>query len=175
MNDFNTVVVSALAGLFSGLVTAYITTNLKIKQEKRKWDREFAIKYLEAKSSGKSYKAQDLASQYALGYLLVVEAEEGLATASPRKIFIPRNCRLLAGRGDDNDIHLNNIDISRKHIMFTADENDVWVEDLATSIGVLITTNKESRKLLGAHKLRVGDILKIGSYVIEYRDLEKNI
>lgn len=170
MNEIFTILMSALAGL----ITAYITTNLKIKQEKKKWDREFAIKYLEAKSSGKNY-AQELASQYALGYLLVAEIQDGVALSSPKKIFVPRNCRLLAGRSNDNDIVIDDPHVSRKHIMFTADESNVWVEDLATTMGIFLMTNGERRKLTGAHKLQVGDLITIGDRNIEFRKLESKI
>lgn len=173
MDEIITILISTLAGLFAGLITAYITTHLKIKQEKKKWDREFAMKYLEAKSSGKNY-AQEIASQYAVGYILVIEMQEGIAMSSPRKIFIPHNCRLIAGRGEDNDIVIDDQAVSRKHIMFTAEEKEVWVEDLATTMGIYLITQGKKQKITGAHKLQVGDLVEIGNHCMEFRHLEKN-
>jgi pSer/pThr/pTyr-binding forkhead associated (FHA) protein len=170
--ELHTILISSLTGILSGLITAYITTYLTIKQEKKKWDREFAMKFLEAKASGNK-QAQDIAFQYAIAYPLAVEVSSGMAIGSPRKIFIPQNCRLVVGRSEDNDIVIDDVSVSRKHAMFTADDSDVWIEDLGTGNGVTLRREGKTERISKAIKLRSRDSIEIGNHLIEYRRLER--
>jgi len=42
------IIISAVVGIITSAVTAYITTRLKLKEERDKWRREFAFKFAEA-------------------------------------------------------------------------------------------------------------------------------
>ena len=43
--DLTTIIVSGIIGIVSGGISAYFTTSLKMKEEERKWRKEFAQKY----------------------------------------------------------------------------------------------------------------------------------
>lgn len=174
MTDSAVIALSTLAGLISGLITAYVTSSLKLKAEKEKWDREFALKYLEAKFSDATH-AQEIASRYAIAFLAVVEITDDGFEGSPRKVFIPGGFRLVAGRSPTCDIVLNHPDISREHIMFKADDKDVWIQDLGTRAGTYVLDRHGSKKMIdGLQKLERATAISVPGYEIRYFQIGKN-
>lgn len=177
MTEISAIIIGAFAGLLSGLITAYITTVLKIKEEKAKWNREFSIRYLDAKFNNQGYE-QEIAAQYAIGYIAIYPAKDFAPARDPipnffgtplNKVFIPQNIRLIAGRSPDNDIVLNHHGVSQKHIIFIADAADTYVQDLQTVAGIYIQgRNGEKQRIRGLHKLRSGDCIAVSGYVILY-------
>ena len=59
--------------------------------------------------------------------------------------------------------------------MLTADETEVWVEDLATTSGVYLITKDKKRKIAGAHRLQIGDVIKIGENRMQFWPLDKKL
>ena len=93
-----TVIISAIVGIVTSAITAYITTCFKMKEEKTKWRREFALKYAEAQATD-SVRAQKMAVQFAVGVLI-----KNPETQKRARVFVPPNCRLIAGSAPDNPI-----------------------------------------------------------------------
>ena len=63
-----TIIISALVGIITSAITAYITIGLRMREEKEKWRREFALKYAEAQATD-STRAERMAVQFGVGVL----------------------------------------------------------------------------------------------------------
>jgi len=150
--DVKTVIVSGAVGVVSGAITAYVTTKLKMREEKAKWEREFAVKYAEIKTSHPE-SAENLATQFAVGYLIVEEPRK-----DRRKFFIASGTRIIVGRSSDGDILVSDPAVSRRHVMFEAESNSVFVLDLQAVSGVFLNGDKIRSK----SKLKSGDVVRVG-------------
>ena len=64
--DARTVIVSTMVGIAASAITAYITTWLKMREERKKWDRDITLKYAEANVVPRD-AAETLARQFAVG------------------------------------------------------------------------------------------------------------
>ena len=95
-------ILTALIGIASSVIVAYVTTNLKLRSEKAKWERKFALKYIEAKSKGEDYLLS-FSMQYATAYISIKDS----FTTSPHKHFLAPKCRQLIGRSGECDIIIN--------------------------------------------------------------------
>lgn len=156
------IIISAAVGALASIITAYITTRLNIRQEREKWKREFTIKYAETQAMDPK-RAQSIATQFALGFLII----ERVKPYEREKIFVPPSCRLLAGRGEQNEIDTKDGLTSGRHSAFSADQSNVYVEDLGTKNGTFVNGNR----IHGRHKLESGDIIKIGATKIEFNKI----
>ena len=87
-----------------------------------KWRREFALKYAEAQAID-SVRAQKMAVQFAVGVLI-----KNPETHKRERVFVPPNCRLIAGSAPDNPICLDDELASGHHCAFDADDEQVYVE-----------------------------------------------
>jgi pSer/pThr/pTyr-binding forkhead associated (FHA) protein len=163
--DIKTILISAAVGVVTSAITAYVTTRLKIKEEKDKWYREFAMKFAEAQSTDRM-RAQKMAVQLAIGVLIFQDEE----TQERERIFIPPNCRLVAGRAHDNPIRLNDIRASKHHCAFNANDTDVFVEDLGSGNATFVN----SQRITGRFKLGSGDIVRIGQTECKFHKLDKS-
>lgn len=85
--DVKSILISAAVGVITSAITAYLTTRLRMKEEKDKWYREFAMKFAEAQSTDRT-RAQKMAVQLAIG-VLVFQDEK---TQERERIFVPANC-----------------------------------------------------------------------------------
>jgi len=160
--DLKTIVISAAVGVIASAITAYITTRLKVKEEREKWRKEFAIRYADIQATDQA-RAQNLAVQFAIGVLIKnPESEER------DRIFIPPNCRLIAGRAPDSAIHIDDVNLSRHHCAFDADDENVFVEVLGS---VSISSIKEE-PLRGKRLLQTEDIITIGRTRLRFHKLE---
>jgi len=160
--NLETILISAIVGVVTSAVTAYITTRLRMKEEKAKWRKEFAFKYAEAQATDNS-RAQRMAVQFAIGVLIKnPESEER------ERIFLPPNCRLIAGRSPDNPIStVDDLSTTRQHCAFDADDTNVYVEELGSFNGSFI-----NKTLLdGRHKLETGDVITIGETTLVFHRL----
>jgi pSer/pThr/pTyr-binding forkhead associated (FHA) protein len=151
--SLETILISAVVGIITSMITAYITTRLRMREEKDKWRREFALKYAEAQATN-NLNAQRMAVQFAIGVLI-----KNPQSANRERIFIPPYCRLIAGRSEDNAIVLDDEGISRHHCAFDADDTDVYVEDLGSPNGVCL----RGERLRGRRKLEAGDEVTLSS------------
>ena len=165
-----TIVISSVSSFVSGVVIAYIVARLKSKYERENWEREFALKYLQAKSSGKKH-AQEVAFQYAIGFFIVYPLYNDMAIGSPQKVPIPPHCRLIVGRDKDNDILIDDPSASRKHAIFTANASQVFVDDLHSRSGITLRREGIKDPITKTTQLKKGDLIEIGNTVIEYHRL----
>ena len=157
-----TVIISAVVGIITSAITAYVTTWLKMKEEKEKWSREFAIKYAEVQATDNA-RAQKMAIQFAIGVLIRnPEAEDR------ERIFIPPNCRLIAGRANDNPIQIDDRSVSRHHCAFDADDENVFVEELGSQNATIVNGDM----LKGRRKLEAGDMITIGPIQFRFHQLD---
>jgi pSer/pThr/pTyr-binding forkhead associated (FHA) protein len=149
--NLETILISAAVGIITSAITAYFTTRLRMKEEKARWRREFAMKYAEAQAKD-NQNAQRMAVQFAIGVLI-----KNPETAERERIFVPPYCRLIAGRSPDNSIVLDDSNISRHHCAFDADDTDVYVEDLGSPNGIWL----KGVQLHGRSKLETGDVVRL--------------
>jgi len=159
--SLETIIVSAVVGIVTSAITAYVTTRLRMKEEKEKWRREFAVKFAEAQAKDNS-QAQKIAVQFAIGVLI-----KNPETEERERIFVPPNCRLIAGRDPTNPIHTNDPLTSRHHCAFDADDEYVYVEELGSPNGAFIN----GALLKGKQKLEAGDIVQMGHTTFRYHQL----
>ncbi len=159
--DMTTVLVSAIVGFVTSIITAYVTSRLSIRQERIKWQREFAIKLAEAKSQDANL-AKSLASEFSVGFL-VVEVD-GIR----QKVPIPFSGDVRVGRHRLNDLVLNDPAISREHALFRAKDSSVYLFDRGTMTGVYVN----SKRVEDSVKLKSGDIIEIGNTTLKFHSLE---
>jgi pSer/pThr/pTyr-binding forkhead associated (FHA) protein len=159
--NLQTVIISALVGVVTSAITAYFTTRLRIKEEKEKWRREFAVKYAEVQATDNSL-AQKMATQFAIGVLI-----KNPKSDDRERIFIPPHCRLVAGRSQDNPISIDP-STSRQHCAFDANDTDVYAEELGSPNGSFINGEQFS----GRRKLETGDIIAMGQTTFRFHKLD---
>ena len=160
--EIETILVSAGVGFITSVITAYFTTRQKLKVEKVKWDREFGVKYAETQNIDKS-KAQNIAKQFAIGVLVINYHD----SSERDRIFIPPNCRLVAGRSEDNDINTNDWITSKRNTSFNSNSSEVYVEDLDSTNGTFLNDKLVFNKCI----LKTGDVIKLGDTIISYKKL----
>jgi len=160
------ILISAAVGIISGGITAYWTTRLKIKEEEKKWQKEFAQKYAELVAENPN-AARKVSQQFGIA-VLVIRANSPEEQKNSRKFFVPPNSRLLVGRSDECDIILSDSTASRKHMAFKSNDKDVFVENLgatnAFTVNELVVKERQ--------KLRSGDQVVIGQTSLTYVDLK---
>ena len=81
--DILTIVITAAVGVVASAITAYITVRINSKHERKKYEREIALKmadYSRATSTG----TRELAIYFAEGFLLV----EKKSTPDRQKVFL---------------------------------------------------------------------------------------
>ncbi len=160
--NLETVIISAIVGIVTSAITAYITTRFKMKEENTKWRREFALKYAEAQATD-NVRAQKMAVQFAVGVLI-----KNPETQERERVFVPPNCRLIAGRAPDNPIFVDDLFASSHHCAFDADDQQVYVEDLGSQNATFVN----GEILRGRRKLEIGDRIKVGATDFEFHKLD---
>jgi pSer/pThr/pTyr-binding forkhead associated (FHA) protein len=151
--NVETIIVSAVVGVGTSAITAYVTTRLKMREEKEKWRREFAMKFADAQAIDNA-GAQEMAVQFAIGVLIKDSPDISLR----ERIFIPPNCRLIAGRSKDDPIVVEDRFAARQHCAFDADDKDVYIEELGSPNG----TPVNGENLQGRQKLESDDVVTVG-------------
>ena len=82
------------------------------------------------------------------------------------------------GRAPWNDIIIEDPFVSQQHVVFIAEDSEVWVQDLSTAHGVYVTRNNKKERIeepLLSHKLQEGDLIEIGRHQITFRKLKKGV
>jgi len=162
--NFETIIVSAVVGIIASAITAYITTRIKMRGERTKWRQEFTLKYAEIQASDNA-RAQKLAIQFAVCVLI-----KNPEATERERIFLPPNCRLIAGRAADNAIPLpEDCLVSRHHCAFHTDDELAYVEDLGSPNATFV--NRE--RVTGRRPLKAGDRITIGCTQFEFRRLDR--
>lgn len=162
--NLETILVSAGVGVVTSVITAYITTRLKMREEKEKWRREFALKYAEVQATDAA-RAQRMAAQFAIGVLIFKQSE----TSERERIFVPPNCQLVAGRSSENPIYIADPNISKHHCAFNADDENVYVVDLGSTNASYLN----GQLIRGACRLETGDIVSVGQTELLFHRLER--
>ena len=134
-----------------------------MREEKEKWRREFALKYAEAQATD-SARAERIAVQFGVGVLKY--RTEGVTET--QKIFLPPNSRLVAGRGANNAITLNDAKASRHHCAFYTDDTGAYIEDLGSLDGTLLNDNVVN----GRQRIKTGDAIRVGDTEFLFYKLE---
>jgi pSer/pThr/pTyr-binding forkhead associated (FHA) protein len=151
--SIETILISALVGIITSGITAYITTGLRMREEKQKWRKEFAERYAEVLSKDSAH-AERLAVQFGVGVLKFrTKGQTGT-----EKRFLPPNSRLVAGRGLNNDFVLIDSNVSRRHCAFFTDDTEVYIEDLGSITGTLLN----GEKVKGRTRIKTDDEIRIG-------------
>lgn len=157
--DYETALIAGVVGVITSAVTAYTTAHFKIREDNEKWQREFALKFAQVQAEDLEL-SHSLAKQFAIGFLVIKEDD-----SICERIFIPSNCRRVVGRGDE--INIESIFVSRKHAVFSADNSNVYIDDLGSTNGTFLNGEKINRRC----KLKSGDIINIGDTEISYTKL----
>jgi len=74
-----------------------------------------------------------------------------------------RGTRMSLGRHPQNDIVIEHRAVSAKHALFTAEHNDVFIEDLNSTNGTFVNGQRISRRLL-----EDGDSIVVAKFQIDF-------
>lgn len=77
---------------------------------------------------------------------------------------------LVVGRGAEEGILLEGLDLSREHFVLTADGSEVRVTDLSVN-GTWLSGTRLQKSV--AHPVRPGDVIEIPGYLLSYRLAEQ--
>ena len=157
------IIITAVIGIVTSAITAYITTRLKMKEERDKWRREFAFKFAEAQAADNG-AAEKMATQFAIGVLT-----RNPETPDREKIFVPPNCRLTVGRAADCTIVLDDPRVSRIHFTFWTDDTNVFIEEIGRSANHIYLNGK---RITDRHILQTNDVITTGSTTFRFQTLE---
>ncbi|MBM4292233.1 MAG: FHA domain-containing protein, partial [Deltaproteobacteria bacterium] len=76
---------------------------------------------------------------------------------------LPENSEQVVGRGASLDIVVDEDMVSRRHAKLMTFHNEIMVQDLGSTNGTLVNQSR----VQGAHRLQVGDLVGIGTCVLE--------
>jgi pSer/pThr/pTyr-binding forkhead associated (FHA) protein len=146
-------VLNALIGVVAAAITAVITVRLQMSQERERWKKDFALKLADFQTTNPSQAAK-VSQQFAVGALMLDEGEDEVQR---KRTFIPFYGCLTVGKGEDNDIVVKDDLCSSKHLLFFANDREVYVLDLKSQNGTWLN----GRRLTTAQKLADGDSVKL--------------
>lgn len=155
--------VGGVAGATISLISSYIITKLKIKQEVEIWNTEFAVNYSKLLFENPEAATQ-LARQFAIGLIIVRNSEGGTVS----KHFIPYQCKVSVGRNKDNDIVLSDRTVSRDHGVFYYRKKKVMFQQFSP----LNKTEVNGELINKQCKLKSGDKLMLGETLLEFEELK---
>lgn len=153
--DLETIIISAAVSI----VAAYITSWLNIRAEIIKWKNNFPFEFAKAKSENQ-LEAREIAKQYAAGFLISIDKKKNVA-------FIPRNATITVGRGSNNDMILDDITVSRNHLMVISEDDSVFLKDLEPTNPTYLNGSKIETRT----KVNTGDIIKIGDTTLKFNEI----
>lgn len=158
-------IIGGSAGAIISLLSSYFITRLKIRQEVRVWNTDFAVSYSKLLFEDER-AARQLARQFAVG-LVIVRNVDG---STHSKHFIPYQCKISVGRSTDNDIVLPPADrtVSRDHGIFFYRGNKIMFQELSP-LNKTRVNGKEIEKIC---HLRSGDHILLGNTLLEFEELK---
>jgi pSer/pThr/pTyr-binding forkhead associated (FHA) protein len=166
--DAPTVLVSAVVGAITSAITAYLTSKLKVSEEREKWARELSQKYAEALEVNPGFAA-NLAKQFAIALIIVNDASLDNPEEGRGKIFVPPNSRLIVGRSPECDICIHDTMLSRRHAAFFADKAHIFIETMGAQAGVSVN----GEPVDGRVRLRTRDVVSMGHARFEILSLSE--
>ncbi len=97
--------------------------------------------------------------------LIHSEAEKNQAYLRWEGGTLPLSGPCVIGRRSDNDLQINNVQVSRRHALVLNFNNDWWLNDLGSRNGVIVN----GHRLTNARRLRDGDEIRIGNQRIIFK------
>lgn len=76
----------------------------------------------------------------------------------------------VIGRRSDNDLQINNVQVSRRHALLMNHNDDWWLNDLGSRNGILVN----GIRLTSARRLRDGDEIRIANHRIVFHNSSQN-
>ena len=162
-NTILAALIGGITGATISLISSYFITKLKIKQEVKIWNTDFAVNYSKLLFENPKAATQ-LARQFAIG-LVVVKDKDG-STSS--KHFIPYQCKVSIGRNIENDIVLVDPTVSRDHGVFFYRGNKVMFQEFSP----LNKTIHNGNKIKKICHLKSGDKITLGETHLEFEELK---
>lgn len=164
--DLKNVVISTIVSIASGAITAYITTRLKMSEERKKWEREITLKYVEAAAENRQ-SADTLARQFAVGFLIVHQPG-----AERSKVFVPKGSRITIGRDAAQcQVVLHDPCVSGLSAMVESDGTSIFLLDLYPTNGIRL--NGELARPGSRSRLESGDVVSIGNAQLTFQGMER--
>ena len=139
-------------------------------KERKKWDREIALKYAEATGVNRE-AAATIARQFGVGFL-VVGKSIGSIREQRGKIFVPKGSRISIGRDPSRcEVLIDDPGVSQVAVMIESDGTSVFVVDLHSTNGTRL--NGVGLVSGSRSKLKPGDEIGIGRTQLVFQDLEQ--
>jgi ABC-type multidrug transport system ATPase subunit/pSer/pThr/pTyr-binding forkhead associated (FHA) protein len=90
----------------------------------------------------------------------------GTPPRSAQRRYFDIKPQLTIGRGEDSDIRLDGLLISKHHARLLSDSVNLFVEDLGSTNGVYLN----GARIDGRRALRPGDVIQIGPFLLQVED-----
>lgn len=142
---------TAAIGVVTSAVTAFATVRFQMYQERERWKKDFALKLAEIQTTNPLQGAK-VSQQFAVGVLMLDEAD---ADVQRKRFFIPFYGSLSVGTDYENEIVLKDELCSSKHVLFFANDSDVFALDLKSQNGTWLN----GKRLRRSQKLVDGDVM----------------
>lgn len=149
---------------------SWLTARSAINSEKLRRQSDLALQIANLISSKDEETKRAAMRRFAVGIVKVIKPESH--PEAGRVYFIPMNSRVTVGRASDNDIVLNDaeLSLSRWHCGFVASQDKVWIDDFRSSNGTCVNGEEICQStLLGGQSH-----IKLGPFVLRYSSVYPN-
>lgn len=158
-----TLLISAAVAVLTSTITAYVTTRLKMREDRAKWERDLAFKYAQANVQSDGFN-EEIAKQFAAG-LLIIEFPPG----DRRKLFIPQGGSIIIGRKTLTELGMaGDSGMSRSHAMFKSEGSLVYLQHLGARS---LTSLNDEVVLQDKVKLKSGDVVQCSRTKITFQKI----
>ena len=178
MKEYYIILLSGLVSLIVGFFTSLITYKLNVRKDKIVQEKNYMQRYIELKSNHKTKIGHEdeitfddrsysiFANQHAVGLLNINIKDD----VSGWKYLLPRNTSHTVGRDNDNDLILDDREVSRTHARFIVKNDNVYIQCLNATNQTYVNDD-----MLDSGKevcLSSGDRIQMGSVKMSYIKLE---
>lgn len=162
MDGIWTILISALIGVVATLITTYVSVVITSQKEKKRWESETAIKFIEY-----SLTNPEIAKKVSRQFSIAVVTHLDKDGTTNHKYFLPAFCRFSIGRLEDNDISVLDEYLSRDHGLFYYNKGKIYYRDTSPTNKTLVNGKKIHKR----RKLRSGDTLTMGKTNFRFDEL----
>ncbi len=163
MNNIWIIILSAVVGGVITIITTYISGLVNSQKERKKWDSETAIKFIDY-SLSRPDLAKKVARQFSIAVVVHLDADGNTIC----KYFLPAFCRFSIGRLDDHDISIpDDSHLSRDQGLFYYRAGKIYYKDTSPTNITLIN----GIKIHNEKKLKNGDNLIMGESRFKFEEL----